>query len=452
MLDYLSSMAFWWPTISAGDCGETAQLHELDAGWNNTVKHLQGFVQGEREARYAVEMATVVAGDAEALRRRPLLSDLIGTVSPLVQDEGGIEAALVFAEAGVPVCSSPCRPSARRRRRRRPAPSPSAPPSWSAPPCWCSSPTRARRWPALDHAELRRPAHRRHGELPAGRSLPLPRHRARPSLGRALRGRRLRHRRQGRRRLAGRRRGRHRTSCRPPGRAATSCRASACSTSTPRSTRVDLMLADDIYHRARYAVMDLDLGDESLALDAVREVGPGGHYLGTRAHASAPAQRVRAGDHPPACCHRRFSRPPRGGPRARRLDRRPPRARAAARRRRPNSRASWPPPTPSCGRACGPAAATTAPHRRTLPSRFLACPMCEWPSERLSGVGDRGSKPASPPPTPRSTPESPSRPQALVVAPRRVRGWLCEPVAEAQWPRMPARGGGAGRGVWARGL
>ena len=51
-------IAFWWPTLSAGDYGETAQLHELDAGWNNTVKHLQGMVQGERQARYAVEMAT----------------------------------------------------------------------------------------------------------------------------------------------------------------------------------------------------------------------------------------------------------------------------------------------------------------------------------------------------------------------------------------------------------
>ena len=67
--DALSSISFWWPTVSAGDCGETAQLHELDAGWNNTVKHLQGMVNGGREARYAVEMATVIAGGAEELRR-----------------------------------------------------------------------------------------------------------------------------------------------------------------------------------------------------------------------------------------------------------------------------------------------------------------------------------------------------------------------------------------------
>jgi len=102
--DALSSISFWWPTVGAGDCGETAQLHELDAGWNNTVKHLQGMVNGEREARYAVEMARAVAGGSAELRRRPVLSDLIGTVSPLMQDTDGIEAALVFAEAGVPVC------------------------------------------------------------------------------------------------------------------------------------------------------------------------------------------------------------------------------------------------------------------------------------------------------------------------------------------------------------
>ena len=30
LLDYLSSMAFWWPTVSAGDCGQTAQLQLYD--------------------------------------------------------------------------------------------------------------------------------------------------------------------------------------------------------------------------------------------------------------------------------------------------------------------------------------------------------------------------------------------------------------------------------------
>ena len=104
MQDYLGSICYWWPTVSAGDRGETAQLHEIEAGWNNTSKHLMGMVQGERLARAAIEMATAVAGGAEELRRRPVMSDLIGTVSPLIHDRDGLEAGLVFAAAGVPVC------------------------------------------------------------------------------------------------------------------------------------------------------------------------------------------------------------------------------------------------------------------------------------------------------------------------------------------------------------
>jgi len=104
MQDCLGSISYWWPTVSAGDCGETAQLHEIEAGWNNTSKHLMGMVQGERLAQAAVEMATAVAGGADELRRRPVMSDLIGTVSPLMHDRDGIEAALVFARAGIPVC------------------------------------------------------------------------------------------------------------------------------------------------------------------------------------------------------------------------------------------------------------------------------------------------------------------------------------------------------------
>ena len=58
---------------------------------------------GGREAAYAVEMATVISGSREELRKRPPLSSLICTVSPLMQDQPGIEAAMVFAEAGIPV-------------------------------------------------------------------------------------------------------------------------------------------------------------------------------------------------------------------------------------------------------------------------------------------------------------------------------------------------------------
>jgi len=102
--DYLASIGFYWPIVSAADFGATAPLHELDASFNNTVKHVQSeTVMGEKAARYAVEMASVVAGDDAAMRQRPPLSLLVCCIAPLAQDKEGIESALVFAEAGLPV-------------------------------------------------------------------------------------------------------------------------------------------------------------------------------------------------------------------------------------------------------------------------------------------------------------------------------------------------------------
>ncbi len=109
--DYLPSIGFIWPMISAQDYGRTSILHELDAIWNNTVKHVQSeTIMGERECEYALEMATVIAGNADELRKRPPLSLVVCTISPLIQDEAGIEGAMVMAKAGVPVVflSMPC--------------------------------------------------------------------------------------------------------------------------------------------------------------------------------------------------------------------------------------------------------------------------------------------------------------------------------------------------------
>jgi trimethylamine--corrinoid protein Co-methyltransferase len=102
--DYLSSIAFYWPIVSAQDFPETAPLHELDASFNNTIKHVQSeTVMDGIMARHAVEMAKVIAGDEKTLRERPPLSLLVCAIAPLGQDEGGMEAALTFAEAGLPV-------------------------------------------------------------------------------------------------------------------------------------------------------------------------------------------------------------------------------------------------------------------------------------------------------------------------------------------------------------
>jgi trimethylamine--corrinoid protein Co-methyltransferase len=102
--DALSSIGFYWPIVSAADHPSTAPLHELDASFNNTVKHVQSeTVMGKKLGCYAVEMARVIAENEENMRVRSPLSLLVCCIAPLGQDKEGMESALLFAEAGLPV-------------------------------------------------------------------------------------------------------------------------------------------------------------------------------------------------------------------------------------------------------------------------------------------------------------------------------------------------------------
>jgi trimethylamine--corrinoid protein Co-methyltransferase len=285
MQDYLGSVAFWWPTVGAGDCGPAAQVHELETGWNNTTKHLMGMVQGETLARCAVEMAAVVS-DARGGRVPPVLSDLIGTVSPLVLDEDGVGAGLVFAEAGIPVCyvtmptlgtTAPATPSgalvvgaaeivAAAVLHQLAAP---GAPVWgsimssyadprsaltvSAPledPCrfLATELLHAFGLPALGAyggTDATEPGTWQHGVEQASQLLQLPLDGCETYTGIGLHG-----------------------------------------TYTVFAPE-DLILDDDLYHRARAAFLDLAGDEEALALEAIAAVGPGGNFLGqghTRRH------------------------------------------------------------------------------------------------------------------------------------------------------------------------
>jgi trimethylamine--corrinoid protein Co-methyltransferase len=101
--DALPLIGFFWPLVSAQDHGLTAPLHECHAGLTNTLKHVRGATTVFPElARYLVEMATVVSGSEEERRKRPPICANICGIAPLTHDEHGIEAALVYAEAGIP--------------------------------------------------------------------------------------------------------------------------------------------------------------------------------------------------------------------------------------------------------------------------------------------------------------------------------------------------------------
>jgi trimethylamine--corrinoid protein Co-methyltransferase len=106
LADAVPAIDFCWPAVSAQDRpAEVRGLHELYLAVANTGKHVQTVTVVEPEAAaVAVEMARAVChDDDERLRAEPPISALLGTVTPLGNDAGTLDAGLVFAEAGVPI-------------------------------------------------------------------------------------------------------------------------------------------------------------------------------------------------------------------------------------------------------------------------------------------------------------------------------------------------------------
>jgi trimethylamine--corrinoid protein Co-methyltransferase len=285
--DYLSSIAFYWPIVSAQDFGKTAPLHELDASWNNTAKHVQSeTLMGEKPACYAIELATVIAGSREELRRRPVFSLVLCTIAPLVQDQEGIEGALVLAEAGIPVAflamptlgtTSPSTMAGAfavgdaeiiSGTVLLQLASPGAPVSHSLMHGW-ADPRSGNYVPYPVDARCR------------FAPVAMAHHWGMPSFGGAFG-----------------------TESVEPGtwQAAADVALDPLLISLAGVEWVTgiglnrnftllypeaIILDDELYHRARYALMAMDVNDETLALDVIQKVGPGGHFLAqkhTRKH------------------------------------------------------------------------------------------------------------------------------------------------------------------------
>ncbi|NLA27081.1 MAG: hypothetical protein GX878_06755 [Firmicutes bacterium] len=103
--DFLPEISYiWGPPVSAQDVpAVTRPLHEIEASMDGTTMHIQPeTVISHEMAHFALEMASVVAGGKEALRRRPLFSYMQCATDPLGQDGGSLDASMVAAEWGIP--------------------------------------------------------------------------------------------------------------------------------------------------------------------------------------------------------------------------------------------------------------------------------------------------------------------------------------------------------------
>ena len=102
--DATEEVAFHWVPVSAQDTPpETRGLYEIKTIWENSSKHVQTeSIYSIHEAKAAMEMAALLVGGKDKLKDRPVLSLMQCTAPPLGHDGGSLDAALIAAEHGIP--------------------------------------------------------------------------------------------------------------------------------------------------------------------------------------------------------------------------------------------------------------------------------------------------------------------------------------------------------------
>ena len=86
---------------------ETADIHAVKTVFENTGKHLFLQVYGFKSIQYLFELALVVAGSKEALKKRPIVSTGPCSVSPFVLKAMDVEQIIYSSRYGVPMFLCP---------------------------------------------------------------------------------------------------------------------------------------------------------------------------------------------------------------------------------------------------------------------------------------------------------------------------------------------------------
>jgi len=104
LADALDAVDFFWPIVTISDVpSRSHNLYELWTAFQNCALHVQGDCTDALDARRMIELASLIVGGKEELRRRPIFSCATNPISPLSFDKGAVEAQVEFARAGIPI-------------------------------------------------------------------------------------------------------------------------------------------------------------------------------------------------------------------------------------------------------------------------------------------------------------------------------------------------------------
>ncbi|MEM4233257.1 MAG: trimethylamine methyltransferase family protein [Thermoplasmata archaeon] len=106
--DAMEAVDICWTTVTAHDAVQNALApRSLWIALQNNTKHIHVVpaTRGAEDARMQVELASLVAGGHDALRKKPLFSVISCSIAPLSFEPHAAEAQMEFARAGIPVIS-----------------------------------------------------------------------------------------------------------------------------------------------------------------------------------------------------------------------------------------------------------------------------------------------------------------------------------------------------------
>ena len=108
--DSLDHVDVIWPLGACGDAPAPMRyIMDMYTSLINSEKHFEGDSTSAKEAQYQIEVAAAIVGGTKELKERPIFSMVICPVSPLSYDKGMTEASIELGKAGIPVviCAVP---------------------------------------------------------------------------------------------------------------------------------------------------------------------------------------------------------------------------------------------------------------------------------------------------------------------------------------------------------
>ena len=102
--DYLDTVDYFWPSVLPNDVSPPLQeLHALAIALRNNRKHIQCSCVTEKTARWQIRLASAIVGGDSELRKRPIFSTINCPVAPLAFEKDSAEAMVILAKAGIPI-------------------------------------------------------------------------------------------------------------------------------------------------------------------------------------------------------------------------------------------------------------------------------------------------------------------------------------------------------------